>query len=213
MDKTVLRDLSYGMYVIGSKLDRDVGCVANTVVQITNDPMTVAVSINKDNYTNKAIKESNKFSVSILSEKTKPELIGTFGYKSSIDTNKYENIEYFELEGMKVLKDACSAIVCEVIDTMETSTHTVFLGKIIAMEKITEDVPMTYKYYHEVLKGKSPEKAPTYMKEEVKENMEIGKTKWKCKICGYVVEAESLPADYVCPICGRPVSDFEKVEE
>ena len=209
MDKTILRDLSYGMYIVGAKSEKDVGCVANTVMQITNDPMTIAVSINHDNYTNKAIKESKRFSVSILGEKTNPEIIGTFGYKSSVDINKYENIEYFELEGMKVLKNACSAIVCEVIDTMETSTHTVFLGKIVAMEKVTEDIPMTYKYYHEVLKGKSPEKAPTYIKEEVKESMEVAK--WKCKICGYVVEAENLPEDYVCPICGRPVSDFERV--
>ena len=35
--------------------------------------------------------------------------------------------------------------------------------------------------------------------------------KWVCKICGYVYEGESLPEDYVCPICRRPASDFEPV--
>jgi len=36
--------------------------------------------------------------------------------------------------------------------------------------------------------------------------------KWICKICGYVHEG-SLPADFVCPVCNHPASDFEKVEE
>ena len=38
-----------------------------------------------------------------------------------------------------------------------------------------------------------------------------GGKKWVCKICGYVYEGESLPEDYVCPICRRPASDFEPV--
>ena len=50
MDKTVLYQLSYGMYVVGT-LDgeRSVGCVANSVMQITSQPATIAVSINRDN--------------------------------------------------------------------------------------------------------------------------------------------------------------------
>ena len=52
MDKSVLRNLSYGMYVICSKDDKNVGCIANTVVQITSNPMTIAISINHNNYNN-----------------------------------------------------------------------------------------------------------------------------------------------------------------
>ncbi|MCI2047261.1 MAG: [FeFe] hydrogenase, group A [Faecalibacterium sp.] len=37
--------------------------------------------------------------------------------------------------------------------------------------------------------------------------------KWKCKVCGYIYEGESLPADFKCPICKQPASAFEKVEE
>lgn len=35
---------------------------------------------------------------------------------------------------------------------------------------------------------------------------------WKCKICGYVYEGETLPEDFVCPICKHPASDFEEIE-
>ena len=30
-----------------------------------------------------------------------------------------------------------------------------------------------------------------------------------CKICGFIYESDTLPDDFVCPICRRPASDFE----
>ena len=76
-----MRDLTYGMFVLTTKYnEKNVGCFVNTVVQITSEEVTIAVSVNKNNYTNQAIKESKKFAVSILSEKTRPEVIGKFGF-------------------------------------------------------------------------------------------------------------------------------------
>lgn len=37
--------------------------------------------------------------------------------------------------------------------------------------------------------------------------------KWKCKICGYVHEADELPEDFTCPICGVSKEYFELIEE
>lgn len=37
--------------------------------------------------------------------------------------------------------------------------------------------------------------------------------KWKCKVCGYIYEGESLPEDFTCPVCKQPASAFEKIEE
>lgn len=209
MDKNVLKNLSYGMYVIGTKDNKHVGCIANTVVQITSNPITIAISINHDNYTNEIIKKSNKFSISILSENSNPEIIGTFGYLSSKDVDKFEKFETKELESMPILTDTCGNVVCKVINTTETKTHTIFLGEVIAMENYNDYKPMTYKYYHEVLKGKSPKNAPTYIKEKQEDN----KTNniWKCNICGYEVEINELPENYKCPICGQPRSEFTKI--
>ena len=36
---------------------------------------------------------------------------------------------------------------------------------------------------------------------------------WKCKECGYIYEGDELPADFVCPVCGKPASQFEKLED
>ena len=34
---------------------------------------------------------------------------------------------------------------------------------------------------------------------------------WRCTICGYIAERETLPDDYRCPICRAPKDKFEKM--
>lgn len=214
MDKKVLRNLSYGVYVVTSKdKDKNVGCIANSIMQVTSNPSVIAVSINHDNYTNKVIKENNKFGVSILKETTDVKIIGTFGYKSSKDTDKFDGINFKEISEIPVLENTCGYMVCKVIDTMETSTHTIFLGEVINADDYSEENAMTYKYYHENLKGSSPKNAPTYEETSISQvDKESKKRKWRCSICGYIHEADELPDDFKCPICGVGKEYFELVE-
>ena len=203
MKLDVLKNMSYGMYIIGACDEKKVGCVANTVVQITNDPITFIVSLNKNNVTTKTILKTKKFSVSILDEETNPEVIGTFGYHTSSEVDHYQ-----EVDGLPVLEDSCGYITCEVINILETTTHLVILGKTLTMDGYKDIRPMTYRFYHEQLKGKSPKTAPTYIPET-----NTKKTVWKCKVCGYEVEMDKLPEDYRCPICGQPMTAFERIEK
>ena len=93
MNTNVFRNLSYGVYVV-TTLDgsRPTGCVANSVMQITSSPATIAVSMNHDNYTNDCMKRAGVFAVSILSEKSDPSLIGQFGFQSGRDTDKFAGV-------------------------------------------------------------------------------------------------------------------------
>lgn len=167
MNNNVFRNLSYGVYVISTwDNGRATGCTANSAMQITSSPATIAVSINHDNYTNKCIKDTGRFAISILSEKSEPIIIGTFGFYSGKDKNKFDEVEHKIFANMPVVSDACGYITCEVVDTMETETHTVFLGKVLDGDVNGNDEPMTYSYYHKVVKGKSPKNAPTYIAEE-----------------------------------------------
>ena len=43
------------------------------------------------------------------------------------------------------------------------STHTIFIASIEQCEILNNDTPMTYSYYHNIIKGKSPKNAPTYI--------------------------------------------------
>ena len=176
MNKNTFRNLSYGVYII-STLDgeRPTGCVANSTMQITSSPASIAVSINHDNYTNGCIEKTGKFAISILSEQSAPELIGRFGFQSGKDVDKFDGVDAIQKEGLSIVADACGYIVCNVINKMETATHTVFLGEVVDADLLKKEEPMTYAYYHKVVKGKSPKNAPTYIPEEKEEKAEKSK--------------------------------------
>ena len=163
MDKTALFDLSYGVYVV-TTWDKGTpkGCVANSAMQITSSPATIAVSINHDNYTHGCIEATGTFAINILSEDVSPLLIGTFGFRTGRDCNKFEEFEPVLKNYLPVLPQAMTYITCKVIDKMETATHTVFLGEVTDAGHLQEGTPMTYAYYHKVIKGAAPKNAPTY---------------------------------------------------
>ena len=46
----------------------------------------------------------------------------------------------------------------------------------------------------------------------IKRKDEKPMSQWKCKVCGYIYEGESLPQDFTCPLCKQPASSFEKIE-
>lgn len=218
MDINVLNDISYGMYIISTKYNnRNIGCFVNTINQITSENPILSISINKNNYTNEALKLKTKFAISILSEKSDAQLIGKFGFFSSKDTDKFSNIDYIEVSNIPIItNNICGYIICEVINIIDVETHNIIISRVIDSKKVTYDTPMTYKYYHTVLKGKVPKTAPTYKSENI---MEVKKmNKYICKICGYIyddakeeIKFEDLPDSWVCPLCGVPKNMFEKV--
>ncbi len=164
MNNNVFRNLSYGVYVVSCVIDgKYTGCTVNSIMQITSSPASIALSVNKDNYTNLCLNKTKKFAVSILSETSNPMTIGTFGFRSGRDCNKFDIIPYTLIDGMPVVKDACSYLICNVTGKTETSTHTVFLADVIDGDILDNNVPMTYSYYHNVIKGKSPKSAPTFI--------------------------------------------------
>lgn len=158
--------LSYGVYVITTWADggKPTGCTANSAMQVTSSPATVAVSINHDNFTNACIKNTGRFAINILGENSDPLTIGTFGFKSGRDSDKFSEKPEIR-DFLPLVNDGIAYITCKVIDKMETSTHTVFLGEVIGADVFSDDTPMTYAYYHNVIKGKSPKAAPTYIEE------------------------------------------------
>lgn len=220
MNQKALWNLSYGVYIVSVwDGERPTGCVVNSAMQITAEPATVAISVHHDNYTNGCIEKTGRFAITVLSEKTEPSIIGTFGFQTGKEINKFDSVKYDLKNDMPIVKDGCAYLICEVINKMETSTHTVFLGKVLDADFISDEEPMTYSYYHKVIKGKSPKNAPTYIgvENETEENkLKEKRAKYVCSICGYEytgdIPFEDLPEDYVCPVCGQPKSVFVKKE-
>ena len=164
MNNNVFRNLSYGVYIVSCNIDgKYTGCTVNSIMQITSSPASIALSVNHDNYTNCCINKEKTFAVSILSEESNPLSIGTFGFRSGRDFDKFSVIPYSIIEGLPIIKDACAYLICRVTNKIETISHTVFIADVIDGDILDTKSPMTYSFYHNVIKGKSPKAAPPYI--------------------------------------------------
>ncbi len=226
MNIKAVQKICYGVYIICSrKGDKVNGQIANTAFQITSDPPTIAISINKKNLTHEFIEASGVFTVSILSREAPMTQIGLFGFKSGRDVDKLKETGHrIGSTGAPVVTDNVVGFVeCEVLSSTDVGTHTIFIGKVVDADILSSAEPMTYAYYHEVKGGKSPKTAPTYV-EEKKEQPPTATNKYRCKVCGYVYDPaagdpdsgvpagtafEALPETWACPVCGAPKSEFE----
>lgn len=169
MNLNALHKISYGMYIVGShKGEKRNGQIANTVFQVTSEPPTVAVSINKNNLTHEYIKASKVFAASILCQAAPLPFIGGFGFKSGRDVDKLKGVNYkVGQTGSPVFLDNTTAYLeAEVVQDIDVGTHTIFIGKVVAAEVLNENLCMTYDYYHEVKRGTTPKTAPSYIAKE-----------------------------------------------
>ncbi|MDD2233531.1 MAG: flavin reductase [Desulfitobacteriaceae bacterium] len=226
MDRKIFFKLSYGLYVIGSHKEGAFnGQIANTVFQISSEPATIAVSLNKNNLTNEFVKTSKVFSVSVLPKSTDLAFIGHFGFKSGRDIDKYKTISNKRgITGAPVLLEkSIGYLEAEVINSIDSETHTVFIGKVINSEVFNDDEPMTYAYYHQIKRDSAPPPAP--IKEQIREDQ--GMRKFQCTVCGYIYDPflgdpdsgiapgiafENIPETWVCPVCGVTKDQFKALE-
>ena len=129
MDIKALHDISYGMYIVTTNYNNQkIGCVVNTVTQVTSENPIISININKNNYTNEMITKSKKLVVSILSENATQELISNFGYFSSKEKNKFEETKYEEIDNLPVINEGvCGYLICDLIEKIDCKTLNVFL--------------------------------------------------------------------------------------
>ncbi len=212
MDIKALQSITYGMYVVGCWSEgHPAGCVINTCFQVTSENPSLAICLNKKNHTLAAIKEHNRFSLSVIAEETDTSIIGTFGFRSARDIDKYSDFGYELIDGTPAVKgEFCARLVIDAFEFIDAGTHEIVLGRLVDSYAGTGK-PMTYAYYHDVVKGRAPKNAPTYVAGE-KSAAAPSKERYRCDICGYVVETETgLPDDYICPVCGADRSHFKKI--
>ena len=205
MDQNVLRNLSYGLFVLTASRDgKDNGCIINTAAQVASDPLMISIAVNKANYTCEMIQETKKFTLSFLSQDATFDIFKHFGFQSGRDVNKFENYPLSKRVAngtMAVLNGTNAYLSVYVKQEIDLGSHILFLGMPTDGEALSDVPSATYAYYFENIKPKPQPAAKT----------EEGKTVWKCKICGYEYVGEELPEDFICPLCKHPASDFEKI--
>ena len=196
MNAKILQKITQGMYVLTTD---NGGCVVDAVSQVSSsDNPLIAVSVMKKNYTNELLKNNTKFCLSVLGMDVNPEIIKTFGFNSMRDLDKFQNIETNNVDGLKVIKDSLGYMECEIVDSIDNDTHTLFIGRLINSVLYQDSDAMSYQYYQE------------HKDDLLKIKTNNNQTAWICTLCGYVYYGEEVPNDFKCPICGAGKEVFRK---
>ena len=207
LNQNALFKLSYGLYVLTAREgDKDNGCIINVAPQLTDTPLQMLVSVNKQNYTHDMIVRTGLFNVSLLTEHTPMTVIQHFGFQSGRDVNKFENceVEMRSGNGLLYVPRYTNAYISGKVNQMvDLGTHTLFIAEVTESVLLNNDPSLTYEYYHQHIKPKPA--APAAPAGD-------GKTRWVCQTCGYVYEGDEMPDDFICPWCKHGKADFIRME-
>ena len=165
MDLTAFFTMSYGLYVVSSEADGlKAGCIINTATQVTAEPPRMMVAVHKDNVTADVIAKAGKFAVTAIDKTADMPYIGNFGFRSSNTFDKFEKYgEERTGNGCPYSpQHICAVFSCDLIETVDVGTHYLFIGDVVEAERVSDEEPLTYSYYHSTLKGKTPPKASSY---------------------------------------------------
>lgn len=198
MDNTAMYKLTYGLFVLTAKEgEKDNGCIVNTVSQVTTTPNRIVVAVNKNNYTHDMVVRTGVFNVSILSEKSKFDTYKHWGFQSGKDTDKAVGITLSRADnGVVYLTEETNAYLsAKVVSMTDLGTHTLFLADVTDGAVLSQDASVTYAYYQANIKP-----APA---------AQAKKKGFICTVCGYIYEGDTLPEDFICPLCKHPASDFK----
>ena len=199
-DLSALTNIGYGLYVVTSNDgEKDNGLIVNTVTQLTDSPNRVAVTINKANYSYHVINQTKKMNVNCLSTSAPFSVFEKFGFQSGRNIDKFEGCEPLRSDNGLVFlpRHINSFMSLEVVQYVDLDTHGMFICEITEARVINDDPSMTYAYYHENVKPKPQTE---------------GKKGFVCTVCGFIYEGDTLPEDYICPLCKHGVADFEPIQ-
>lgn len=221
-NQDALFQIGYGLFLVAANEDgKDNACIVNTVMQVTQNPVRLLVSVSNQNLTHDMIKNTGKLTVSVLTEKTPFSVYRHFGYQSGKQIDKFADFEDVTrcANGCYRLNRNSSAFFCGIVcDTFALDTHTMFLVEVTMTDVVSSETPVTYEYYQK--KVKQPYKPVVKQQERTGKNGDNKSAEKKktgeinsyiCKICGYVYKGEFLPEDFICPICKHGAADFEKI--
>ncbi len=166
IDLNALNKIQYGVFIVSSFFeDRLNAQIATVVFQVTCAPVQIVTCICKENLTHQFISSSKSFGVSILSQNADLKFIGRFGFRSGRDLDKFAGINYQQITtgSPLVLDNSVGILDLKVVSQVDVGTHTLFVGELVAASVLNDTQPLSYDYYHRVIKGKTHQNAPTFM--------------------------------------------------
>ena len=207
MNRKAFSRINYGLFIVGAELDgKPQGCIVNSLHQVTSSmPFKFSLTVNKSNETFKAIEAKGSFAATVLAKDTPKDLVNLFGDKSGRVVNKFDG---FDVErdgaGNPYVKDhALARFSCKVVEKLDLGTYMLYIAETTEAEVLGEGPALTVDDFKND-GGSTPPTATVVRTLE-------GNEGWRCTICGYVAEKETLPDGYQCPICRANKDKFVKL--
>lgn len=198
--------LGYGLYVLTAREgDKDNGCIINVCQQVTDSPLRILITVNKQNLTHDMIMRTGRFNVSLLTEQTPFEVFKHFGFQSGREVDKFEhcNIDMRAANGIRFIPRYTNAYLSgQAFHSVDLGTHTLFIADVTESVVLGSEPSLSYAYYQQHIKPQ-PQVAPAAGN---------GTTRWVCDECGYVYEGDDVPDDFICPWCKHGKASFSKME-
>jgi flavin reductase (DIM6/NTAB) family NADH-FMN oxidoreductase RutF len=142
----LFRRLSIGVYVVGVAQGelRD-AFTAAWVMQVSFDPLLLALSVNPQNASYPLLRGSGAFTVSVLKQ-GQLELARRFGTQSGREQDKLAGVQWHPgRSGAPILDDALAYFDCELTESVRAGDHELVVGRVVAGRIVDADaVPMTY---------------------------------------------------------------------
>ena len=198
-DLTALFKIGYGLYVVTSNDGkRDNGLIVNTVTQVTNTPNRIAVTINKQNYSHQVIRQTGVMNINCLSVDAPFSVFQRFGFQSGRSVDKFAGETVLRSDnGLVFLGRYINAMMSlKVEQYVDLDTHGMFICTVTEARVLSNLDTMTYTYYQQNVKPKPQSQ---------------GRKGFVCKVCGYIYEGDTLPDDFICPLCKHGAADFEPI--
>ena len=202
IDFTAMFKISYGLFVLTARDEgRDNGCIINTASQMTESPLLISVTVNKANLTGEMILKSGELALSVLSVSAPFSIFERFGFHSGRDVDKFDGAAFDvrTASGIRYLPEHTNCVIAaKVVQSHDFGSHTLFIAEVTQAVILSGEPSATYQYYFDHIKPK-PQKP----------SVSDTKKGFICKICGFIYEGDTLPDDYICPLCKHGAKDFE----
>lgn len=118
--------------------EKKYGLTVSSFTSISVEPPIVIISVNKISQAHDPILKSGSFGVTLLAEDQQG-ISDRFAGRVDQALDRFEGLDHFTLNtGSPLISGGLSCFDCEVIETYDTGTTTVFYGKVVAAQILAQ---------------------------------------------------------------------------
>ena len=140
---TSMRGITSTVCVISAKMnDAKHAMTATSAVSISIDPPTMLVSVNKEASIHSLMNKNSFFCINVLSQSQQD--LAEVCSNSEEGESRFSNNSWKIKDSFIYNEQSMSNLFCECTDTLDQSTHTIFIGTVLDVNNNPNQKPLLY---------------------------------------------------------------------